>query len=115
LIFNFSGNLTVTQNSVGGGEFGTGQTLATGFVGTSRSSSTQLNRRVLASTTVSGANNTQTPPALNYFVFCRNLNGSANLFTDARLAFYSIGESLDLALLNARVTALITAFGVAIP
>jgi hypothetical protein len=33
----------------------------------------------------------------------------------ARLAFYSIGESLDLALLDARVTALITAFGVAIP
>jgi hypothetical protein len=32
-----------------------------------------------------------------------------------RLAFYSIGESLDLALLDARVTALITAFGVAIP
>jgi hypothetical protein len=40
--------------------------------------------------------------------------GSSN-FSDARLAFYSIGESLDLALLDARVTALITAFGVAIP
>jgi hypothetical protein len=35
--------------------------------------------------------------------------------TDARLAFYSIGESLNLAALDARVTALITAFGVAIP
>jgi hypothetical protein len=35
--------------------------------------------------------------------------------TDGRIAFYSIGESLDLALLDARVTALITAFGVAIP
>jgi hypothetical protein len=35
--------------------------------------------------------------------------------TNARIAFYSIGESLDLALLDTRVTALITAFGVAIP
>jgi hypothetical protein len=32
-----------------------------------------------------------------------------------RLAFYSIGESLDLALLDARVTDLINAFGAAIP
>jgi hypothetical protein len=34
---------------------------------------------------------------------------------NARLAFYSIGESLDLAKLDARVTDLINAFGVAIP
>jgi hypothetical protein len=36
-------------------------------------------------------------------------------FSDARLAFYSIGESLDLALLDARVTDLINAFAAAIP
>ena len=36
-------------------------------------------------------------------------------YSSGRLAFYSIGESLDLALLDARVTALITAFGAAIP
>jgi len=35
--------------------------------------------------------------------------------TNARLAFYSIGESLDLALLDARVTDLINAIGAAIP
>jgi hypothetical protein len=35
--------------------------------------------------------------------------------TNARLAFYSIGESLDLALLDARVTDLINAFAAAIP
>jgi len=33
---------------------------------------------------------------------------------DARLAFYSIGESLDLAALDARVTALVTAIGAAV-
>jgi hypothetical protein len=36
-------------------------------------------------------------------------------YTAARLAFYSIGESLDLALLDARVTDLINAFAAAIP
>jgi hypothetical protein len=36
-------------------------------------------------------------------------------YTDARLAFYSIGESLDLAALDTRVSALITAIGAAIP
>lgn len=36
-------------------------------------------------------------------------------YSTARLAFYSIGESLNLAQLDARVTDLINAFGVAIP
>jgi hypothetical protein len=35
--------------------------------------------------------------------------------SNARIAFYSIGESLDLALLDARVTDLINAFDTAIP
>jgi hypothetical protein len=51
--------------------------------------------------------------ATNIFVFRRS-EGSA-LYTNARLAFYSIGESLDLALLDARVTDLINAFAAAIP
>ena len=53
--------------------------------------------------------------ANNMFIFTRNFNGGPNASTTGRLAFYSIGESLNLALLDARVTALITAFGVAIP
>jgi hypothetical protein len=36
-------------------------------------------------------------------------------YSNARLAFYSIGESLDLALLDTRVTDLINAFAAAIP
>ena len=36
-------------------------------------------------------------------------------FNNSRLAFYSIGESLNLALLDARVTTLINAFAAAIP
>jgi hypothetical protein len=48
----------------------------------------------------------------NLFVFNRS---GGNYFSSARLAFYSIGESLDLALLDARVTALINAIAAAIP
>jgi hypothetical protein len=36
-------------------------------------------------------------------------------YTNARLAFYSICESLNLALLDTRVTDLINAFAAAIP
>jgi len=38
-----------------------------------------------------------------------------NAFSSARLSFYSIGESLDLAALDGRVTDLIAAIGAAIP
>jgi hypothetical protein len=48
----------------------------------------------------------------NYAVY--STNQPAN-YSNARLAFYSIGESLDLALLDARVTDLINAFAAAIP
>jgi hypothetical protein len=87
-----------------------GQQGATGLVGMSRSSSVSFVARS------SGVNTTfprasETPASSNVLVFAR----SASNFSPARLAFYSIGESLDLALLDARVTDLINAFGAAIP
>ena len=63
-------------------------------------------------------NNTQTlsdtssAPTANQIDLYRR--GTAS-YSDARLAFYSIGESLDLAQLDARVTALINAYAAAIP
>ena len=45
--------------------------------------------------------------SLNAFVFARNDEGAVSFASDATLAFYSIGESLDLALLDTRVTALV--------
>jgi len=53
--------------------------------------------------------------SFNHYIFCRNLNGSPATFGNRRLAFYSIGESLDLALLDTRVTTLINAIAAAIP
>jgi hypothetical protein len=57
----------------------------------------------------------ETPFNGNVFVFADNNNGSTAAITSSRLAFYSIGESLDLAILDARVTALINAYAAAIP
>jgi hypothetical protein len=56
----------------------------------------------------------ETPYDGNVFVFADNNNGSTAANTSSRLAFYSIGESLDLALLDSRVSTLITAIGDAI-
>jgi hypothetical protein len=81
---------------------------STTFYGASRDSSSNFTVR-------HGSNNyvatvtSQSPVNANILVF--ETAGK----TDARLAFYSIGESLDLALLDARVTDLINAFGAAIP
>jgi hypothetical protein len=61
-----------------------------------------------------GSDTSSSPSSGNILVFARNAAGPS-LHSNARLAFYSIGESLDLAKLDARVTDLINAFGVAIP
>jgi len=42
-------------------------------------------------------------------------SGNNDNYTTSQIAFYSIGEALDLAKLDTRVTALITAIGAAIP
>jgi hypothetical protein len=57
----------------------------------------------------------ETPFNGNVFVFGDNNAGSATALFAGRLAFYSIGESLDLALLDSRVSALVTAIESAIP
>jgi len=88
----------------------TAATLPTGLVGINRSISTEYILRA------DGSNNTiseasQTPSSSDVFIYARE--GTPTV-TNARIAFYSIGESLDLALLDTRVTALITAIGNAI-
>ena len=92
----------------------TGSQAANGFFGMSRSSSTGYNFRVSGSTT-EVITISQTPVTNSIYVFGRNASNALDRPADGRIAFYSIGESLDLALLDARVTDLITAFGAAIP
>ena len=58
----------------------------------------------------------QTPESRDVFLYTRsNDSVSFSAWSSARLAFYSIGESLNLALLNTRVTTLINAIAEAIP
>jgi hypothetical protein len=83
------------------------------FAASRNNSSNYVLRGSSISETITVASNP--PTTNNIFVFNRNLDGSPNLYSDARLAFYSIGESLNLALLDARVTDLINAFAAAIP
>jgi hypothetical protein len=81
------------------------------MLGASRVNSSQVViRSGQASTTVS--NTSQSPATIDIDIFRRRADFYSN---SARLAFYSIGESLDLALLDARVTDLINAFAAAIP
>lgn len=92
---------------------------AVGFKGIARSSNATFSLRVSATnssiTSTSSAGSSQ-----KHHVFKRA--DSTGQYIDARLAFYSIGEYLPdgptktgLQLLDERVTALITAFGSAIP
>ena len=92
-----------------GGAFDTGVLYSAGFAGKSRASSTTFtwrNGSNAGTATVTSA----TPVNSTIEIFRA---GSSN--TTARLAFYSIGESLNLALLDTRVTTLINAFAAAIP
>ena len=50
----------------------------------------------------------------NVFIFSLNNGGSSSFNTSGRLTFYSIGEAINLATLDTRVSALYTAIGAAI-
>jgi hypothetical protein len=84
------------------------------FAGSSRASSSAFVIRTNQVSSLISSNAASTPSAIGIGVFSFG-TFSPSLFSDARLAFYSIGESLDLALLDARVTDLINAFAAAIP
>jgi hypothetical protein len=107
-IFNsalFSRNRSSTFAS-----FGSASTV--GFFGTSRSSSAQYIARH-AGTNLVIAVASQTPANSTTMLFGEV--ASANFRSNARFSFYHIGESLDLAALDTRVSDLITAIGAAIP
>ena len=84
---------------------------ATGFIGTERNNSANYNSRV------NGTNYTTTGTSSNPASYITRVFGR-HISVDpiaARLSFYSIGESLDLALLDTRVSNLMTDLAAAIP
>jgi hypothetical protein len=83
-----------------------------GFYGVRRNNASTHDYRIGSSTTTLSRSASGTAPgAGTVSIFAR----SGSFPTLARLAFYSFGESLNLALLDARVTDLINAFAAAIP
>lgn len=85
---------------------------AVGLMGFNRSSSASYVFRG------NGQNSTVTqasvaPPADNFVVFRGST--TSGFLANGRFAFYSIGDSLNLAAIDTRVSALITAIGAAIP
>jgi hypothetical protein len=95
-----------TAAFVSGSVIGLGAT----FLGISRSSSSSFDTRYYG-TTSSTSSTSVTPTAAGYVVL--GVGNSTNF--NGRGSFYSIGESLDLALLDARVSTLMTDIGAAIP
>jgi len=94
---------------------GTSSSYSGGFAATQRIDASTVEVRANGATTVGTGIASSPGNDRSTFVFARNDVGTANAFTDARLAFYSIGESIsDLALLDARVSALVTAIGAAL-
>jgi hypothetical protein len=86
----------------------------TGLAGVSRTASNSYNWRWAGAT----GNSTGEPTGTyngNLFVYGANTNGAIANRSNGRLAFYSIGESLNLALLDSRVSNLMTALAAAIP
>jgi hypothetical protein len=96
----------------GSNTLGINRSIATGFVGASRPNSTQMITRQ------SGSSITHTyssAPPLNSSIGVFSRAASAAAVSNGRYSFYSIGEHLDLALLDTRVSTLMTALAAAIP
>ena len=94
---------------------GTGS--ATGLIGAARSSASSYTTRI-SGTDATVTRTSESPLARPLFVFASSdpFSGvAAGTFANARLAFYSIGESLSLSALDSRVTTLYNAIGAAIP
>jgi hypothetical protein len=83
-----------------------------GFIGQSRSSSVNYTVYNNGTSSLQGVTS-QTPHNGNILVFARNnASNVAGLFASHRLAFYSVGESISLSLLDNRVTNLYNSIGI---
>lgn len=89
----------------------TGEGITTGFKGASRSASTTTNVRTGGSNTASTLTSTAFAGGLILQVFA----GAGSALCDARISFYSMGTSTNLALLDSRISTLMTTLSSVIP
>jgi hypothetical protein len=83
-----------------------------GFIGVSRTLSDQHEARISGTTSNILSRPAGAPTSENFGIFA---SGAGSFWSNMRCNFYSIGENLNLAQLDSRVTALITAIDGAIP
>ena len=91
-------------------------TLTQGFMAAGRSDASDVTLRYDdTSSTVAAASVSTEGIDVNYTVFVANYSNVGLVgYSSSIIAFYSIGEALDLEALDARVTALVTAIGAAV-
>jgi hypothetical protein len=104
-------NLAKTNFRVNNGPTAATPNQATGFIGCSRSISASFAYRNNG-TSFNSNYVSETPINENIGILGRVVNTN---HSEARLSFYSIGESLDLALLDSRITTLMSDLAAAIP
>ena len=110
LYFDATQSIAFANNNIAG--FPGNMSFSTGFLGVNRISSSAYSARVKQTPYTSNTASTGVPTS-NILVFADGRPSSIVYGLSARLAFYSIGESLNLELLDARVTALINAINAA--
>jgi len=111
-IGDFSGSMSLRINAIGGVLASGAQ--RTGFMGITRNSATLQTARFGGGNTTD-ATTSSAPPAQNYFLFARNLDGSPNGFTDAGISAYGSGKAVNLTMMDARVATLLADLAAAIP
>lgn len=113
ITYNGAGTEMYLANRSAGGI--TSSSRVAGFAGTNRTSASSYSARYSASNYSSAtASIALTSTAMVLFAQ-RFSDGSTSSYCNVRLAFYSIGEALDLALLDARVTTLVNTLNSVIP
>lgn len=105
-------NLSINSPTSYSGSAGSAQ--ASGFVGVARNASDTIIARY-GGVNYSFSSTSVTPLSLNGFLFCRNVNGSPNSYTDAGFSFYAGGQAVNLASMQARVDTLMASLAAAIP
>jgi hypothetical protein len=107
----FQGTTNPTPNTVlFGSRLGSTVSIAqsTGFLGVSRSASGTYTTRI-GGTSTSQSGSSLTPANAPIYVLARTIGGSGEAFSACRVAFASAGPTLDLSLLNSRLTTLFAA------
>lgn len=107
-IYTGFGSFIFRNNAATSGVGSLASMTGAGFLGTSRVSSSEFTH-IIGTSVTTNAVASQTPVNATIRVF--ETGGRTN----ARLAFYSIGEALTLSLLGGRVSTLVSAIGAAIP